>query len=187
LEGARTSISKNTKLYDVVKTSGVTPSEVLSNIRCDVNLDALSDVEFVIENITEDWELKEICHKQISQIIPVDAPVAANTSAIPITRISSVHAHPERVVGMHFMNPVPVMPVVELIRGVHSSEAALDGAKALVKQAGKHSILVNDSPGFVTNRVMMQMVNEATRWNHRRCRPIIQNMLWPQNGATRNS
>ena len=161
LKNSRNSIEKNARLYDVVKTSGVTPDEVLSHIHCNISLDSLSDVEFVIENITEDWEVKKVCHEKISQIIPVDAPVAVNTSAIPITRISSIHSNPERVVGMHFMNPVPVMPVVELIRGVHSSDAALDEAKKLVKQAGKHSILINDSPGFVTNRVMMQMVNEA--------------------------
>jgi 3-hydroxybutyryl-CoA dehydrogenase len=89
------------------------------------------------------------------------APGPANTSAIPITRFASVNGRPERVIGMHFMNPVPLMPLVEIIRGVHTSEATIAAAVSLLKQAGRESILVNDSPGFVTNRVMMLMVNEA--------------------------
>ena len=121
----------------------------------------ISGADFVIENITEDWGLKSRLHQEMDRVLPPETPVAANTSAIPITRIASVGRRPERVIGMHFMNPVPLMPMVELIRGVHTSEETIAAARRLIEGAGRQSILVNDSPGFVTNRVMMLMVNEA--------------------------
>ena len=137
------------------------PVEVTARLRYSGNLDTISDVEFVIENITEDWNLKRRLHEELDRVLAPETPLAANTSAIPITRIASVGRRPERVIGMHFMNPVPLMPMVELIRGVHTSEQTIAAARRLVERAGRQSILVNDSPGFVTNRVMMLMVNEA--------------------------
>lgn len=161
LDGARQSIRRNAKLYGFLQKTAVTPDEVMARLTFAEHVGALSGADFVIENITENWEMKHAVHLLIDEVVRETIPIAANTSAIPITRIGGIGRHPERVVGMHFMNPPPVMPMVEIIRGARSSEAALAAARALVGQAGKQSITVNDSPGFVTNRVMMLMVNEA--------------------------
>jgi 3-hydroxybutyryl-CoA dehydrogenase len=134
---------------------------VLDRLDCSSEIGGLSDVDFVIENVIEDWEIKRQVHEQIDRTVPLASPIAANTSAIPITRIASVSRRPERVIGMHFMNPAPLMPTVELIRGLRTSEETVAAARRLVEQAGRQAIVVNDSPGFVTNRVMMLMVNEA--------------------------
>lgn len=161
LDVARQSIRRNAKLYGFLQKTAVTPDDVMARFTFAEDVGALSDADFVIENITENWEMKQAVHVLIDTVVRETVPIAANTSAIPITRIAGVGRHPERVVGMHFMNPPPVMPMVEIIRGARSSEDALAAARALVEQAGKQSITVNDSPGFVTNRVMMLMVNEA--------------------------
>ena len=161
LDAACRSIGRNVRLYGLLQKTGETADAVLDRITTADDVAALADVDFVIENVTEDWAVKQALHVRIDAVVPAAAPVAANTSAIPITRIAGAHRHPDRVIGMHFMNPPPVMPMVEIIRGIHSSDAALAAARRLVEQAGKQSITVNDSPGFVTNRVMMLMVNEA--------------------------
>jgi 3-hydroxybutyryl-CoA dehydrogenase len=162
LDAARRGIARNVKLFGLLqKEQRVVPAEVLARLTTTGELAALADADFVIENITENWELKRRVHEQLDATVRTDTPIAANTSAIPITRIASAGRHPQRVVGMHFMNPVPLMPLVEIIRGMHTSSETLDAARALAGQAGRQSIVVNDSPGFVTNRVMMLMVNEA--------------------------
>jgi 3-hydroxybutyryl-CoA dehydrogenase len=161
LDAARRSIAKNSRLYGLLQKDSEGRSNPLDHLHCSVDIKDLSGVAFVIENITEDWELKRRLHGEIDELVAPDAPIAANTSAIPITRIASAGRRPERVIGMHFMNPVPLMPMVELIRGQHTSDDTIAAAECLLEQAGRQSILVNDSPGFVTNRVMMLMVNEA--------------------------
>jgi len=161
LEAARRSITKNLKLFGLLQKERIVPSEVLARLGTTRDIGALADVDFVIENVTEDWELKQRVHEQIDATVRAATPVAANTSAIPITRIASAGRNPQRVVGMHFMNPVPLMPMVEVIRGVHTTNETIEAATTLAEQAGRQSIVVNDSPGFVTNRVMMLMVNEA--------------------------
>jgi 3-hydroxybutyryl-CoA dehydrogenase len=161
LDAARRGIAKNVKLFGLLQKDAARPADVLERLHFSGDIASLSGVDFVIENIVEDWEQKRRTHEEIDRIISTDAPVAANTSAIPITRIASANRRPERIIGMHFMNPVPLMPMVELIRGTHTSEDTITAAEGLLSQAGRQSILVNDSPGFVTNRVMMLMVNEA--------------------------
>jgi 3-hydroxybutyryl-CoA dehydrogenase len=161
LDSARKAIAQNARMYKLLQKHDADPAAVVARLCCTTNLGALSEAQFVIENVVEDWETKRRLHGEIAGIVGEDTPVAANTSAIPITRIASAGTNAERVVGMHFMNPVPLMPMVEIIRGAKTSEATVDAARALVKQAGRDSIVVNDSPGFVTNRVMMLMVNEA--------------------------
>lgn len=121
----------------------------------------LEDVDFVIENVTENWEIKKEVYKQIDAVCSQDIVLAANTSAIPITRIGSLVRQPSRVIGIHFMNPVPLKPVAEVIRGYHTSEKTIETTQGLLKQMGKDWVLVNDSPGFVSNRVLMLMINEA--------------------------
>jgi 3-hydroxybutyryl-CoA dehydrogenase len=161
LDAARRGIAKNLKLFGLLQKDRIVPAEVLGRLTTSADVGTLADADFVIENITEDWELKKRVHGEIDAVVRADIPIAANTSAIPITRIGSVNRTPRRVVGMHFMNPVPLMPTVEVIRGALTSDETIDAARALVEQAGRQSIVVNDSPGFVTNRVMMLMVNEA--------------------------
>ena len=161
LATAQSNITVNSRMYRLLNKELPPKDAILGNLTFTIDFAALAPMDFVIENITENVAAKTQVHAKIDAIVGTDIPVAANTSAIPITRIAGFSGHPERVVGMHFMNPPPIMPMVEIIRGTHSSESALDAAAALVAQAGKQSILVNDSPGFVTNRVMMLMVNEA--------------------------
>lgn len=161
LDSARKEIGRNARMFKLLQKHDADPSAVTARLRCTTDLGALAEAEFVIENVTEDWEIKRKLHGEIAQVIAGGTPVAANTSAIPITRIAAAGKDPERFVGMHFMNPVPLMPLVEVIRGAKTSDDTLDAARALVAQAGRDSIVVNDSPGFVTNRVMMLMVNEA--------------------------
>ncbi|HTQ78416.1 MAG TPA: 3-hydroxyacyl-CoA dehydrogenase NAD-binding domain-containing protein [Thermoanaerobaculia bacterium] len=134
---------------------------VLGRIRWTTDPAALSEVDFLIENATENWEIKRAIYERIDPICPERAVFAANTSAIPITKIGGVTRRAPRVLGMHFMNPVPLKPAVEVIRGYHTSDETLDTARALLKQMGKEAIVVNDSPGFVSNRVLMLTVNEA--------------------------
>ncbi len=161
LDAARASVVNNLKLARLLHQERIDPDAVLARLHTSSVVKDLREVDFVIENITEDWDLKRTVHQEIDRVVANDIPIAANTSAIPITRIASAGRHPERVIGMHFMNPVPVMPTVEVIRATHTSEATIKAATTLVEQAGRQAILVNDSPGFVTNRVMMLMVNEA--------------------------
>lgn len=119
------------------------------------------DADFVIENVTENWDLKKVVHAKLDAICPVHAVFAANTSAISITRIGSATKRADRVLGMHFMNPVPMKPMVEVIRGYHTSEETLTTAKNLLASMDKQCVVVNDMPGFVSNRVLMLTVNEA--------------------------
>jgi 3-hydroxybutyryl-CoA dehydrogenase len=161
LESARKAIAKDAKMYKLLQKHDADPAAVVGRIRCTTNVADLAGAEFVIENVTEDWDVKKRLHGEIAAVVSNGTPVAANTSAIPITRIAGAGKSPERFVGMHFMNPVPLMPMVEIIRGARTSGETVDAARALVAGAGRDSIVVNDSPGFVTNRVMMLMVNEA--------------------------
>lgn len=161
LDVAMANIAKQARVFRLLDKAAAPSNDVVLRLHPTTNLDVIADSEFVIENITEDWALKRALHERLDQLVRPDVPIAANTSAIPITRIASAHRSPARVVGMHFMNPVPLMSTVEVIRAVHTSEACLCAARELVIQAGRNSIVVNDSPGFVTNRVMMLFVNEA--------------------------
>ncbi len=134
---------------------------VLSRIRFTLELDALAEVGFVIENATERWDVKKPIYGRMDAICPADAIFAVNTSAIPITRLAGLTRRAPQVLGMHFMNPVPLKTMVEVIRGYHTSEATLASGLELLREIGKDGIVVNDSSGFVTNRVMMLTVNEA--------------------------
>lgn len=125
------------------------------------SLERLANVDFVVENVTEKWDVKEPIYRAIDGLCGPSCVFAANTSAIPITRIASVTRRPDKVLGIHFMNPVPLKPAAEVIRGYHTSEATLDVAKGLLAAMGKEAIVVRDSPGFVSNRVLMPTINEA--------------------------
>ena len=161
LQEARRTIANTLKMARLLDHNTHDVEQVLAHLHASTDLESLGNADFVIENVTEDWEIKRAIHARLHAVVRTDVPIAANTSAIPVTRFGSVGHHPQRVVGMHFMNPVPLMPMVEIIRGVHTSDETIAAARALVTEAGRESIVVADSPGFVTNRVMMLMVNEA--------------------------
>lgn len=135
--------------------------EILNRIKFSTDYQVLEEAEFVIENTTEKWEIKQEVYGKIDAICPKDSVFAANTSAIPITRIASVTKRADKVLGMHFMNPVPMKPMVEAIRGYHTSEETIETAKKLLARMGKECIIINDAPGFVSNRVLMLTINEA--------------------------
>lgn len=139
---------------------------VLGRIGLTTDYEGFDQADFVIENITEDWGLKKGVYERLDAVCPERTVFAANTSVIPITRIGAATSRPDRVLGMHFMNPVPLKPTVEMIRGHHTSAATVDTARTLLSQLGKDGILVEDSPGFVTNRVLMLTVNEAVYLVH---------------------
>lgn len=136
-------------------------AEVLTRVSPTTDYGALADVDFVIENTTEDPEIKRVVYHRLDDVLAPDCVVGANTSVIPITTIGSYTERPQNVVGIHFMNPSPLKPAVELIRGERTSDDAVAAAHMLLTQMSKRAIEVGDSPGFVSNRVLMQMINEA--------------------------
>lgn len=167
LEYAQQEIRKNIRFQGFFNKGEKTnipediPEEVLQRIKFTTNYQFLESAEFIIENTTEKWNIKQEVYQKIDEICPKESIFAANTSAIPITRIASVTKRADRVLGIHFMNPVPMKPMVEMIRGYHTSERAIETAKKVLSQMGKECIIVNDSPGFVSNRVLMLTINEA--------------------------
>ncbi|NJL27607.1 MAG: 3-hydroxybutyryl-CoA dehydrogenase [Thermoanaerobaculia bacterium] len=167
---ARAQIRQDLRMYNLLsKQGGIENPKVLAEgsqaalarIQLTTDLGALADAQFVIENVVEKWPVKEEVYRQIDPICPAETIFAANTSAVSITRIGSLTQRPRQVLGMHFMNPVPMKPVVEVIRGFHTSEETIAGAQELLAEMGKEGIVVNDMPGFVSNRVLMLTINEA--------------------------
>jgi 3-hydroxybutyryl-CoA dehydrogenase len=135
--------------------------EVLRRIRGGASLDATRDCPIAIEAVSEDFALKKKVFEQLDATAPPSAILASNTSSISITEIAAVTRRAERVIGMHFMNPVPVMPLVEIIRGLATADATYALVEDLARRLGKTPVEVQDSPGFVSNRILMPMINEA--------------------------
>jgi 3-hydroxybutyryl-CoA dehydrogenase len=133
----------------------------LAHVHPTTSYDELGGVDVVIEAATENPAVKVDILKKIDAIAKGDAIVASNTSSISITQLAAVTRHPGRFIGMHFFNPVPMMALVELIRGLQTSDATVAGAEALAKRLGKTPIVVRNSPGFVVNRILCPMLNEA--------------------------
>ena len=117
--------------------------------------------DFIIENVTEDWKIKEEVYKQLDEIAAPDVCFGCNTSCISITKVGSVTKRPDKIVGIHLMNPVHLKSTVEVIRGFHTSDDTINNLNDLFKQLNKNSILVNDMPGFVSNRISHLFMNEA--------------------------
>ena len=163
LEGAERTLRRTIRLHHLVAGTGrpLNVADVMGRIVFVTDLALLADRQFVIENVTEDWSVKRPLYEQLDRICPESCVLAANTSVIPITKIAAVTSRPSNVVGMHFMNPVPLKPVVEVIRGHHTSDSTIEAATQLLSQMNKSAIVVGDSPGFVSNRVLMLMINEA--------------------------
>jgi len=134
---------------------------MLSRIRTGTGHDALAGADIVIEAATENLELKLRILKQLSETVAPHAVIASNTSSISITQLAAVVTAPQRFIGIHFFNPVPLMGLVEVIRGLQTSDETAARAQAFAKAVGKTPVLVRNSPGFVVNRVLVPMINEA--------------------------
>jgi 3-hydroxybutyryl-CoA dehydrogenase len=168
LDRAREEIRRNVRFHGMFDKSRrrADPDETLRNICFSTDLARLAGADFVIENVTEKWEVKRALYAELDAACAPQVVFAANTSAIPITRIASATRRAPRVIGMHFMNPVPLKPLVEVIRGHHTSDETLETAAALLARMGKQFVVVKDSPGFVSNRVLMLTINEAVLLVH---------------------
>ena len=136
-------------------------TENLDRIEPSLTPEAFADADLVVEAIVEDAGIKEKAFRQLDETVGDECILASNTSSISITRIAAATANPSRVIGMHFMNPVPVMKLVEVVRGLETSDETADAVKAMCDELGKTAIEVNDFAGFVSNRVLMPMINEA--------------------------
>ena len=136
-------------------------NETMKLIHGTTDLRELKDCDLVIEAAPEDMAVKNKVFKELDRICRPDAIIASNTSSISITQLASLLSKPERFVGMHFMNPVPVMKLVEVINGLNTSRETTERTKELSVKMGKTPVVVNDAPGFVANRILMPMINEA--------------------------
>jgi 3-hydroxybutyryl-CoA dehydrogenase len=134
---------------------------ILNRIQTTTDLESLKSASFVVEAVTENVGVKTEVFKALDQITPPAAILASNTSSISITRLAAATKRPEKIIGMHFMNPVPVMKLVEVIRGIATSDETYEQVRDLTIKLGKTPLDCNDSPGFVSNRVLMPMINEA--------------------------
>jgi 3-hydroxybutyryl-CoA dehydrogenase len=133
----------------------------LARIHATLHRTSLFDCEFVIEAATEKFDVKREIFRDLDELMPRDVVLASNTSSISITRLAAQTGRPGKVIGMHFFNPVPVMKLVEVIRGLATEQATFDTVKGLAEALGKTPVEVNDAPGFVSNRVLMPLLNEA--------------------------
>ena len=135
--------------------------EILSRITPTTDLNQLKDCDFVVEAITENFEIKKQLIQDLDNMLREGVIIASNTSSISITKLAALTKRPDKVIGMHFMNPVPVMKLVEIIRGAQTSDETFKTVKELTEKLNKVGVEVNDFPGFVSNRILMPMINEA--------------------------
>jgi 3-hydroxybutyryl-CoA dehydrogenase len=152
LETIRKSLAK------LAEKGGADPDDVLGRIEI---VDDLVPADLMIEAVVEDTSVKEQIFFRADQILPPDAILASNTSSIPITSLAADTIRPDRVIGMHFFNPVPVLKLVEVVRGRDTSNGTVEAIVAFAEELGKVPALANDSPGFVSNRILMPFINEA--------------------------
>ncbi|MBM4308896.1 MAG: 3-hydroxybutyryl-CoA dehydrogenase, partial [Deltaproteobacteria bacterium] len=157
-----TTISKN---LDRMVEKGKIPSqkkdEIMGRIRGTIQVKEMAGTDFVVEAATENETLKLNIFKELDQVCRKEVILSSNTSSISITKIASATQRPQNVIGMHFMNPVPVMQLVEIIRGLQTCQETFDVVKSLSLKMGKTPVEANDFPGFISNRILMPMINEA--------------------------
>ncbi|MBX2876588.1 MAG: 3-hydroxybutyryl-CoA dehydrogenase [Saprospiraceae bacterium] len=163
LDKAIATITKNLdRMLKKERISEADKASTLANIKTFTDLsEGVSQAELVVEAATENIDLKLKIFKQMDAAAPAKAILASNTSSISLTRIAAATERPEKVIGMHFMNPVPIMKLVEVIRGYSTSDEVTQTIMELSKQLGKVPVEVNDYPGFVSNRILIPMINEA--------------------------
>ena len=146
---------------DKERLGGEEKQAIVGRIKTTTALDALKDATLVVEAITEDQTIKSNLFKDLDQITSPSTILASNTSSISITKLAAATSRPDKVIGMHFMNPVPIMKLVEVIRGLATSDETYEKVRTLSEKLGKTALDCQDSPGFVSNRVLMPMINEA--------------------------
>jgi 3-hydroxybutyryl-CoA dehydrogenase len=161
LRGLATITGSLDRLVKKDKLGAADKDTALSRIKGTTDYDTLKPCDLVIEAATENEELKHKILKRVDALARPEVILATNTSSISITRLAAVTSRPDRFIGMHFFNPVPMMALVELIRGIQTSEATVELAEALAKRLGKTPIVAKNSPGFVVNRILCPMINEA--------------------------
>ena len=161
LDGALNRIERDARLSSLLGGPPMDAETILDAITVGTEATALAAADFVIENITESWERKRELYPVLDEACKPQTVFVANTSAIPITKIATATNRPEKVIGVHFMNPVPMKNVVELIPGFHTSAETIASTRELLTTMGKKTIEVKDSCGFVSNRVLMVAINEA--------------------------
>lgn len=162
LSRARKTIDKNLQRdVDKERLTASGKEDILSRITLTTDRAALAAADFIVEAVSEDEAIKLSLFRELSQITRPDVILATNTSSISITKIAAATTRPDRVIGMHFMNPVPVMKLVEVIRGLQTSDETTKTVFALAEKLEKIPVEVKDAPGFVSNRVLMPMINEA--------------------------
>jgi 3-hydroxybutyryl-CoA dehydrogenase len=148
----------------MVKRSRLKPEErerVLNRIKTTTRLEDFREVDFVIEAVVEDEEAKIGLFQKLDKVCPPEIIFASNTSSISITRMAARTSRAPRFIGMHFMNPVPAMKLVEIIRGLATSQETFEQTRALAERLGKNTMTAEDFPGFIVNRVLLPMINEA--------------------------
>jgi 3-hydroxybutyryl-CoA dehydrogenase len=151
------------RLQRILRPAGPAAGQAgdLARIRTGTELELLAGADFVVENVTESWDIKRDLYRRLDAVCRPGAKFGVNTSAIPITRVGSVTSRPADVVGLHFMNPVPLLDAVEVVPGYHTSTETLETVRQLLAVLHKEAIVVRDAPGFVTNRILMVTINEA--------------------------
>ena len=158
-------LSTIAKNLDRMVEKGKMPSqkkdEMMGRIKGTIQLKDMIEADFVVEAATENETLKLNIFKELDQVFRKEIILSSNTSSISITKIASVTQRPSQVIGMHFMNPVPVMQLVEIIRGLQTSQETFNTVKSLTEKMGKTPVEANDFPGFISNRILMPMINEA--------------------------
>lgn len=162
IDNAFSSIEKS--LSKFVKKGIITEKEkeeTLSRIKGTLQLSDCKDAEFVIEAVIEDLNLKKDIFRELDALLPHEVILATNTSSLPVTELAAVTSRPDKVIGMHFMNPVPLMKLVEIIRALTTSDETTQKTVELATQLGKTPVEANDYPGFISNRVLCPMINEA--------------------------
>ena len=161
LERSRRGMEKSlAKLIEKGKVEG-DKEEILSRIQSTTQLGDLKSADFIIEAVFEDFQVKKAVLQELDQLLPKEVIFTSNTSSISITRLAAVTSRPEKFMGMHFMNPVPLMILVELIKGIATTDEVFQQVKGLAEAMGKTPVEANDFPGFISNRILMPMINEA--------------------------
>ncbi len=155
-------ISKNLdRMVEKGKIPSQTKGEIMGRIKGTIQVKDMSEGDFVVEAATENETLKLNIFKELDQVCRKEIILSSNTSSLSITKIASATQRPSQVIGMHFMNPVPVMQLVEIIRGLQTSQETFNAVKTLTEKMGKTPVEANDFPGFISNRILMPMINEA--------------------------
>jgi 3-hydroxybutyryl-CoA dehydrogenase len=155
-------ISKNLdRMVEKGKIISQKKDEITGRIKGTIKIGEMADVDFAVEAATENELLKLNIFKELDQVCRKEVILSSNTSSISITKIASATQRPSQVIGMHFMNPVPVMRLVEIIRSLQTSQETFNAVKSLAEKMGKTPVEANDFPGFISNRILMPMINEA--------------------------